>query len=49
MAEALVGEGRQPWWMPGIQLTRRNIYIYIYIYVYVYTSTKMMGGRRREA
>ena len=38
MAEALVEEGRRPWWIPRVQLTRRNIYIYLYICEYMYAQ-----------
>ena len=40
MAEALVGEGRRPWWVPGVQMTSSNIYIY----VYRYDQTKEKGN-----
>lgn len=38
-----MGEGRRPWWVPGNQLTSRDIYIYLY------TSTNTIKERRKEA
>ena len=41
MAEAQAVEGRRPWWVPGKQLTRRNIYEYMCVCVsrgFIYTK-----------